>query len=213
MDSVKTGNFIREQRISLKLTQKELADRINCTDKAVSRWETGKGIPDVSLLIPLSNVLNVSVNEILVGEKIAEEKQLERMEETIVDTINEKQKEVGRLSRILYIFLAVSEIFLIYCFTLSASGSDAMGLLLGLLLVTVIHSALLGFTNIDMKLKCIFPWIVTVAFIPSNYLYWESGEALEVGCLYGMAHLIFSYAVIFIFTGIVKGISKIVKRK
>ena len=61
-------------------TQKELADKINCTDKAVSRWETGRGIPEVSLLLPLSKALDVTVNELLSGEKIEEEKLLENQE-------------------------------------------------------------------------------------------------------------------------------------
>lgn len=213
MDNMKIGNFIREQRTICNLTQKELADKINCTDKAVSRWETGRGIPDVSLLIPLADALDVSVNEILSGEKIAEEEQIERMEETIVNTMSEKKRETGRLNKVIYAFLVFSEIFSIYFFTISATGSDAMGLLVGLLLLTIINSALLGITGIDFKYKCIYPWIVTIAFIPSNYLYWSADEALEVGCLYGMAHLIFSYAVILICAGIVKGISKIVKRK
>lgn len=95
MDSKKTGDFIRKQRLKCNLTQKDLAQKLGCTDKAVSRWETGKGIPDVSFLIPLSNNLNVSVNEILIGEKIEKEQQIEKYEQTIVDTISESKNKIS----------------------------------------------------------------------------------------------------------------------
>ena len=57
MDSFKTGEFIKSLRIEKGLTQKELAEALNCTDKAISRWETGKGFPDIVFLAPLANAL------------------------------------------------------------------------------------------------------------------------------------------------------------
>ncbi len=69
MDANKIGAFIKELRSELNMTQKDLAGAINCTDKAISRWETGRGIPEVSMLIPLSKTLGVSVNELLMGER------------------------------------------------------------------------------------------------------------------------------------------------
>lgn len=69
MDNKKTGIFISELRKEKGLNQKEFAEKINVTDKAVSKWETGRGFPDISLLIPIANELGVSVSEILSGEK------------------------------------------------------------------------------------------------------------------------------------------------
>lgn len=69
MDCKRTGKFIYEMRVRKGFTQKELADKLNITDRAVSKWERGLGIPDVSLLNELSLVLDVSVSEILNGEK------------------------------------------------------------------------------------------------------------------------------------------------
>lgn len=68
MNAKKVGSFIKEQRQELGLSQKELAEKLYITDKAVSKWETGRGLPDISSLEPLSNALNVSVSEILNGE-------------------------------------------------------------------------------------------------------------------------------------------------
>lgn len=112
MDSKTIGKFIKEQRSLKELTQKQLAEKLDVTDKAISRWETGKGIPDVSLLIPLSNVLEVSVNEILLGEKIEEEKKIEKYEETIVNTLATNKKQIRRLHKIIYALLVAVEIWL-----------------------------------------------------------------------------------------------------
>lgn len=211
MNNIKTGKFIKEQRTRMGLTQKQLAEAIGVTDKAVSRWETGKGIPDVSLLIPLSEVLGISVNEILIGERIEEEKKIEKYEETIVTTLKENKKSISKLHTVIYSLIAVLEAVAIYGITISADSSDAMGLLLGLaFVVTPFVSLLLGLMNINFKLKAIFPWIVLILFIPSNFLYWGVDEGLEVAAMYGLAHLLFSYISVIMGTGIMKLISMII---
>lgn len=213
MDSKIIGEFIKEQRALKNLTQKQLAEKLGVTDKAISRWETGKGIPDVSLLIPLSNALEVSVHEILLGEKIEEEKKIEKYEETIVNTLTTNKKQISSLHKIIYALFVAVEVVAIYGFTIGADPADAMGLLLGLaFIVTPLVSLLLGLTNISFKLKAIFPWIVLISFFPSNYLYWSEDQAFEVGIMYGLAHLIFSYVCIIAGTGIVKLISVIISK-
>ena len=68
MDRYITGAVIRKLRESKKLTQEELADKLFVTSKAVSKWETGQGLPDISLLEPLAKALDISVIELLSGE-------------------------------------------------------------------------------------------------------------------------------------------------
>lgn len=68
MDNRKTGRFIAQRRKKMNLTQKQLAEKLNVTDKAISKWETGNGAPDIALLSLLARILNVSVIEILDGE-------------------------------------------------------------------------------------------------------------------------------------------------
>lgn len=213
MDSKIIGEFIKKQRTVKNLTQKHLAEKLGVTDKAISRWETGKGIPDVSLLIPLSNALEVSVHEILLGEKIEEEKKIEKYEETIVNTLTTNKKQISSLHKIIYALFVAVEVVAIYGFTIGADPADAMGLLLGpAFIVTPLVSLLLGLTNISFKLKAIFPWIVLISFFPSNYLYWSEDQAFEVGIMYGLAHLIFSYLSVITGTGIVKLISVIISK-
>ena len=69
MDNIQFGAFIAQLRKEQELTQKELADRLNVTDKAVSKWETGKGFPDLKLLEPLAQALGVSLVELMQGKR------------------------------------------------------------------------------------------------------------------------------------------------
>lgn len=112
MDTVKIGAFIKEQRNSLNMTQKELAEKIGCTDKAISRWETGKGLPDSSFLIPLANIFNITVNELLTGEKISEEVFLQKSDDNLVNVVKgiEKTAKKGKTIKCALI------IALIFCF-------------------------------------------------------------------------------------------------
>ena len=84
----KIANFIKKRRKELGMTQVELADKLFVTEKAVSRWETGRGTPDISLLIPLSKVLGVSVSELLNGE----ESKSDRIVEKVIEYSEVSQK-------------------------------------------------------------------------------------------------------------------------
>jgi len=68
MNQIKIGEFIASQRKKKNLTQAALADKLGITDRAVSKWERGKGLPDVSLMLDLCNVFGITVNELLCGE-------------------------------------------------------------------------------------------------------------------------------------------------
>ncbi|MBR5190787.1 MAG: helix-turn-helix transcriptional regulator, partial [Clostridia bacterium] len=111
MDIMKIGNFIKTQRTELNMTQKDLAEKLGCTDKAISRWETGKGLPDMSFIIPLSKELNVSINELLIGEKIVNDTGdldetekvtdiIKKNDEIFTDVIKESQEKIKRQSKI-----------------------------------------------------------------------------------------------------------------
>lgn len=205
MDNQAIGNFIKALRTEQGLTQKQLAEKINVTDKAVSRWETGKGAPDVTLLMPLSQLFGVSVNELLRGERIQADQKLEKSEETILETLTQSKKRISRLHAIIYALFALVEAVAIYGFTFNASPSDAMGLLIGLaFIVTPLTSLLLGITNVPVSLKMLFPILCLVLFVPSNFLYWNGAAAWEIAALYGAAHLVLSYGFVLLGMGIHK---------
>lgn len=73
MDASLTGRFICENRKRLGLSQKELADRLNIPDKAISKWERGLSLPDISMLIPISALLDVSLYDLLTGGEANEQ--------------------------------------------------------------------------------------------------------------------------------------------
>lgn len=108
MDVVTIGTFIKTRRINSNMTQKELAEKLGCTDKAVSRWETGKGLPDASFLIPLSNILDVTVNELLTGEKISEETLPQKSDDNLVNAVKQTEKAVKKWrTTILFLIVAL----------------------------------------------------------------------------------------------------------
>ena len=88
MDQTKIGKFIASQRKEHGLTQSQLADRLGITDKAVSKWETGKSLPDLSLFTPLCSLLDVTLNELLLGEVIPDECLKEKSNQVLFDVIS-----------------------------------------------------------------------------------------------------------------------------
>ena len=92
MNQIKTGKFISEMRKENSLTQRELADKLFISDKTVSKWETGKGLPEVALMLPLCDILGITVNELLTGERLIDSEYKKRAEETIMDLVKEKEE-------------------------------------------------------------------------------------------------------------------------
>lgn len=113
MDLVKIGRFIAECRKEKGLTQSQLAEMLNITDKAVSKWETGKGLPDVSIMIELCDILGINVNELLSGERLSEENYREKANENIVSMIKVADKNRRIKNKIILVFITIISIFLI----------------------------------------------------------------------------------------------------
>ena len=97
MDQIKIGKFIAEERKVKKYTQRELADRIGISDKTISKWERGNGFPEVSLLLPLCNELDITVNELLSGERLQEEDYKKKAEENMVNLVKEAQESKKKI--------------------------------------------------------------------------------------------------------------------
>lgn len=114
MNALETGKFISSKRREKGITQKELAEKLGVTDKAVSKWETGRGMPDVSVLENLSKELEVSVSEILNGGEVERELLPETADKIIVDTMKDSSKKVSR-KRLMAIGAGVAASILIIC--------------------------------------------------------------------------------------------------
>lgn len=92
MDLNKMGMFISEKRKQKNLTQQELAEKLNLSNKTISKWECGKGIPEVSIMIELCEILEVSVNELLLGEHISSEEYKVKADENVISLIKEPKR-------------------------------------------------------------------------------------------------------------------------
>lgn len=97
MDQLKTGKFIAEMRKSKGLTQKQLADALLISDKTVSKWECGNGLPEVSLMLPLCEILNITVNELLTGKRLSSEEYQKNAEDNIVNLMKKMSETKFRM--------------------------------------------------------------------------------------------------------------------
>lgn len=212
MDVNKSGAFIKQKRNEKNLTQKELAEILNCTDKAVSRWETGKGFPEVSFLIPLSDALGVSVNEIILGESIEKENLIEKSNETLVDVMETSIKKENNGRKIIFALIVFIEAFIFYGATLTAQPGDEMGVVFLNVIAVFICSLILGLVNMELKYKLLFIPITVALFIPSAIIYMGFANITDYALLYSAFFAVSSLVLILIGTGISKAVSLIIKQ-
>ena len=97
MDLVKIGKFIAERRKRVNLTQMQLAEKLNITDRAVSKWERGKAMPDSSIMLGLCDILEITVNDLLSGEVISVDNYNKELENKILELVKEKEESDKRL--------------------------------------------------------------------------------------------------------------------
>ena len=113
MDMIKVGRFISTKRKEQNLTQMQLAEKLSITDRAVSKWECGKALPDSSIMIELCEILNISVNELLTGEEIEMEKYDKQVEKNLIELVKQKEESDKRLLNIEIVLMAISITFFI----------------------------------------------------------------------------------------------------
>ncbi len=117
MDQIKIGKFIAECRKKNNLTQMQLAEKLNITDRAISKWENGKGMPDSSIMLDLCNELKISVNELLSGEVIKMEDYKKQAEENLLKMEKEreeKDKQLLNLEIVIGFFSTLTFLILIF---------------------------------------------------------------------------------------------------
>ena len=108
MDQIKIGRFIAECRKSADLTQMQLGERLNITDRAVSKWETGRALPDASLMLQLCDILGISVNELLNGEKIGMENNEQKNEQLLLEMAEQLELKNKTIWRSMWVLMIVS---------------------------------------------------------------------------------------------------------
>ena len=113
MDQIKIGKFIAECRKKNNLTQMQLAEKLNITDRAISKWENGKTMPESSIMLDLCNELKISVNELLSGERISMESKNEKQEQILLDMAKQIEQKNRIIWTSMWVIMGVSMIALI----------------------------------------------------------------------------------------------------
>ena len=135
MDQIKIGSFIAERRKSKSLTQAQLAEKLNITDRAVSKWENGRSLPDSSIMLDLCEILGITVNDLLCGEVVVMEKYNKELENNLLEMIKEKEKNDKRLLSIELVigFVSVGVMLALCIFAAYAPMADWLrGVLIGI---------------------------------------------------------------------------------
>ena len=130
MDQIKIGKFIAECRKKNNLTQMQLAEKLNITDRAISKWENGKGMPDSSIMLDLCAELKISVNELLSGEMIDMKEYDKKTEELLVKLAKQDEIKNKKLMTSMWTILITSSIFYVVILLLAVNTLEK-GILLG----------------------------------------------------------------------------------
>ena len=120
MDQVKIGKFIAECRRKTNLTQMQLAEKLNITDRAISKWETGKALPDSSIMLELCDVLGISVNDLLCGEVVSMDNYNKELENNLLEMIKQKEQADKRLLSV-EVFIGITATVVLFAMVLLAS--------------------------------------------------------------------------------------------
>lgn len=119
MNQVKVGKFIAECRKNNNLTQKQLAEKLNITDRAISKWENGRSLPDSSIMLELCDILKINVNDLLNGEVVLVDNYKEKSEKLILEMAKQKE-EADRRLLFLEIVIGVFSVIVLLGFSLVA---------------------------------------------------------------------------------------------
>ena len=149
MNQQKIGTFLKELRKEKQITQEQLAEYLNVSNRSVSRWETGNNLPDLDILIQLSKYYDVQLIEILEGEKMKEEKHLETTVQKVAEYGNEEKLKLTRLMNFFFILGVVSNLIYLILTMLNYTSIELynhiamffLGISFGVLVVGVVYTS------------------------------------------------------------------------
>ena len=119
MNTIKIGKFIAECRKAKQITQEELAQKLFITDRAVSKWERGLSLPDADKMLELCDILEINVNELLVGEKINMKDNEKKTKELLIKMAKQEELKNKKLMTSMWIIIIISALFYIEIITLA----------------------------------------------------------------------------------------------
>lgn len=208
MDQTEIGKFIARCRKEKKITQAQLAEKLNITDRAVSKWETGKSMPDSSIMLELCEILGITVNELLSGEKIDVEHYEKKADENLIALKRKDENNITKNGIISILFSVVFLIGIMVCLicNIAISGSLTWSLIpVG----SIVFAWAISFPSIILGKKGIFVSCMSFSIFIVPYLFLLSSlikvkEVFSIGAAIAVTSIIFLWIIIAIFIRIGK---------
>ena len=208
--ATKNRQIYRRKSKAKGLTQIEFAEKLCVSGKSVSRWETGKNMPDVSLFLPICEILEISVNELIIGERITTQ-ETKKADEILVETIKSSNKKLQIAKRLIYIVAVFVNALFMIAVPLTATPSDAMAVPLLAIIGGTISAVLLSCINIRPMWLFIFIPISAIELLVGGMIY--RGDPFDYGLPYATIMAFVQLAIFLLAMGIRKIIRKFVKNQ
>ncbi len=208
MDQIETGKFIAECRKEKKLTQAQLAEKLNITDRAVSKWKTGKSMPDSSIMLELCQILGITVNELLSGERVNMDSFEKIVDENLIALKRKDENNIAKnvvVSALFSITLLVGIMVCGICdFAISGSLSWSLIPITSIVFVWVISfpSIMLGKKGIIKSLIALSVFVIPYIYLLSRKL--NVKELFQLGTIISLISLLFLWIVFAVFCRIGK---------
>ena len=199
MNQFEIGKFIASCRKEKGLTQAQLAEKLGITDRAISKWETGKGMPDSSIMLQLCNILGVTVNELLSGERIEMNNYEEKVSKNLIELKRKDENNMSKNAIISTIYTIAMVIGILVCCIcdIAISGTLTWSLIvLSSVLVTWIASfpvILLGKKGVLVSMIAISILIVPFVYILSILI--KVNEVFSMGTIMSIISLVFLWII------------------
>ncbi len=203
MNQTEIGKFIAKCRKEKKLTQAQLAEKLNITDRAVSKWETGKSMPDSSIMLELCAILGITVNELLSGEKIDMESYEKKADENLISLKRKDENNMTRNVIISMLFSATLLIGIMVCLicNIAISGNLTWSLIP---VSSIVFAWVISFPSIILGKKGIIVSLISISVFIIPYLFLLSSlikvkEIFSIGAAMAIASIVFLWIVAAVF--------------
>ena len=208
MNQTEIGKFIAKCRKEKKLTQAQLAEKLNITDRAVSKWETGKSMPDSSIMLELCEILGITVNELLSGKEIDMESYEKKADENLISL---KRKDENNMTRNVIISMLFSATLLIGIMVCLICNIEISGNLTWSLIPvsSIVFAWVISFPSIIWGKRGIIVSLISLSVFAIPYLFLlgsllKTEEVFSVGAVIAVPSIIFLWIIIAIFNYIGK---------
>lgn len=206
MNQIEIGKFIAKCRKEKKMTQAQLAEKLNITDRAVSKWETGKSMPDSSIMLELCGILGITVNELLSGEEIDMESYEKKTDENLISLMSKKEKMriTNVLISILFSITLLVGIMVCLICDIAISGSVTWSLIS---VSSIVFAWIISFPGIILGKRGIIASLISLSIFIIPYLFLLSSfiktkEVFSIGGVMAVVSIIFLWIIAAVWKGI-----------